>query len=542
MKREALLAVAAAIFGLAFTGFVVHYSELHGRLAFPPDYDDSHSLVEGALRWLTWNHDGFAGAWAEYLQRLPHSFLHYYFAALVFALFGIRDTAVYWCNGVFLVATLSGLISLLGSGYPLRTLALLVAFLCIPAAFNLIFDFRSECALAALLFAACCALIRAAWSPGAYYRWSAVAGTLLALGLGIKPAMFPYTLGMAAGASFLLALCARFQDAGRRAIAWRSLAVIWTLMIVPFAFHYVLNWDWVAGYILNNAFKSDLYKQSGTLHDQLVYHFLGFPGRFQLGPYAWPLLAVTVTANLAAGFLPAAPHLRRHLFGCTFLTAVAYAGVAVNAMVQNYFGMTFHFLLSASALVGIAWFAALLPPRAGSLLCVLTAVLAMGAWRVPLSQDYVERTRAESGPAGILWRRDGPARVFDAIRPYWRVEGAPIVWFAAYGWTDANTVGWEAVRQQLHWKMWNYYELQPEPGRLFPGTAEIVIVPEPGLTGTIELPCNQHLTPIRQMLDRNPDAALIAQVTDPGGKTFRIYRIYRRGGLAPADTGRAADR
>jgi hypothetical protein len=30
---------------------VVRYSSEHGKLAIPPDYDDSHSLVEGGVRY-----------------------------------------------------------------------------------------------------------------------------------------------------------------------------------------------------------------------------------------------------------------------------------------------------------------------------------------------------------------------------------------------------------------------------------------------------------------------------------------------------------
>lgn len=527
MTREWVIVGFALVVCLAFTGLVVNYSFAHGRLAFPPYYDDSHSLVEGALRWLTLKQMGIGAAWEEYLQRPPHSFLHYYFAAASFALFGIHAGVVYWTGALFLLTAMLGLIGLL-QGVPVpRTVPLLSAFLSVPVIFNLIFDFRSECALAALLFAACCAIVRAALADHCSYRRSAMAGVLLALSLGIKPAMFPYSLGMALAASFMLWVCARARPGGAAPRGWRGVSVIWAWMILPFAFHYALNWDRISGYILDVAFKSDYYKQSGALTAQLLYHFLGFPGRLQLGVYAWPLLIITLAANLMAAVASGSVRsaLRWRLHCCSFLALVAYAGVAVNAMVQNYFGMTFHLLLVASALLGIAYLAERMPRRAGDLLCVAAVVAAVIGWQVPISQDYLEETLSVGGADAVSWRREAPARVFEAIRPYWWRDGSPpVVWVATYGWTDGNTLSWEAVQRELHWKIWNYYEMPPAAGTLFPAEAEILVVPEPGVMGSIDLPCNQSLPEVRRALDADGSTRLIAEVADPRGKAFRIYR------------------
>jgi hypothetical protein len=527
MKRESLTTGLAFLLCIAFTVFVVGYSSRYGRLAFPPDYDDSHSLVEGGLRWLTLKQQGLRAAWDEYLRRPPHSFLHYYFAAGSFALFGVHAIVAYWANSLFLMVAVLGFVALIGARDNLRTLPLVAAFLGIPAAFNLIFDFRSECAMAALLFAASCCLIRAAWAPRHQRNlWSIGAGALLALCLGIKPAMFPYTLGMAMAGTFLLVVGVASRDPRNWVAGLRGAGLVWALMIVPFAFHYIRNWDFVAGYIFNIAFKEDMYKQQGNLAQQLAYHFVGFPGRFQLGSLAWPLLIVTVVSNGVAAFVTgnSSQSTRRHLFSCTFLTAIAYVGVAVNAMVQNYFGMTFHFLLGASALLGIAYLAELLPPRAGHLLCWIVAIAVIAGWKVPPSQNYLERTEAVGGQRAVGWRREGPIKAFEAIRPYWNDLHPPVAWVATYGWTDGNTIAWEAVQRDLAWKVWNYYEKQPEPGELFPSSAELLIVPAPGVMGTIDLPCNENLQAIHKALEADPNAERIAEIIDPLGKPIRIYR------------------
>ena len=44
--------ILLALIAVAFTWHVVSWSEQNGKLAMPPDYDDSHSLVEGAVRLL----------------------------------------------------------------------------------------------------------------------------------------------------------------------------------------------------------------------------------------------------------------------------------------------------------------------------------------------------------------------------------------------------------------------------------------------------------------------------------------------------------
>lgn len=529
-NKQILLIGLCMALCLSFTALVVSWSMAHGKLAIPPDYDDSHSMVEGALRWLTLRNHGLAAAWNEYLTRPPHSFLHYYFAAASFAVFGIHAGVVYWTSTLFLLAAMLGFASLLGTASLIRTVPLLVAFLCVPVAFNLIFDFRSECAMAALLFAACCTIIRAVWSPGRAYAWSAAAGGLLALSLGIKPAMFPYTLGMAMGASFLFAPSALLPGRRRWQIAWRRVLLIWALMILPVAFHYAYNWKPIFGYIFNIAFQSDYYKQGGNIGDQLLFHVLGFPGQLQLGSLAWPLLGVALGANLTALLRSGAADrtLRRNLFCCSFLACVAYAGVAVNAMNQNYFGMTFQFLLSASALLGIAYLAEQLPRIPGHGVCWLAAAAALAQWQIPITQNYVERTEAVDPKNALAWRREGPARVLDAIRPYWRADSPPTVWVAAYGWTDGNTIGWEAVQRDLPWKLWNYYDLPPVAGELVPAAAEILIVPEPGLMGTFDVPCNEALPAIRRWLDEAANTRLVALVADPNGKAIRIYRRVHR--------------
>jgi hypothetical protein len=79
----------------------------------------------------------------------------------------------------------------------------LICFLAVPVSFNIIYDFRSECALAPLLFAGSGLMVLAVLDSQGVWKYAAISGLLFALGFGIKPAMFPYTFGMM-GASSLV--------------------------------------------------------------------------------------------------------------------------------------------------------------------------------------------------------------------------------------------------------------------------------------------------------------------------------------------------
>ena len=524
MKRIVFSTVLCALLASVLTAVVVTHSLEFGKLAIAPDYDDSHSMVEGGLRYLVWKQDGAAAAWQHYLNDLPHSFLHYYFAAACFALFGVEAPVVYWASGVFIFGAALGCALLLQSAPLIRAGSLVAAFLCLPVAFNVIHDFRSECGMAALLFAACCAAMRSAWLDR-YSRWFAVAtGCLLALAMGIKPAMFIYVLGIA-GACSIVWIAAAFYR-GRRPLknAVICVALTWVLMVVPFSFHFVLNAQQIFGYILTNAFASDFWKQDGTFADQLAFHYWGFPGVFQLGGFRHPVVVIALIGLIWTFVVRRPSTLRVYLWSCLFLAACAYAGVAINSINQNHFSMTFHLLLGASAVLSIALIAEAMPKWPGNILCGAVAAMAIFFWEVPITQNYAERTREVGGDAALEWRRNGPRQVFELVREGWDKPDPPQAWAGAYGWVDGNTITWEAVRDGLPWKVWNYYSRGPEAEKLYPGWAEILVIPELGVMGTIDLPLNTTIPAMSQTASEDPDLRLIGSVADPLGNQIRVYR------------------
>ena len=519
------------VFSLILTIVVVRYSSEHGKLAIPPDYDDSHSLVEGGLRYLLWKQDGLAAAWQHYVKEPPHSFLHYYLTAGLFAIFGIHQSVPYWFSGVFLFCAASGLGLLLRGIRLLRFVVLLGVLFCIPVMFNIVFDYRSECGMAALLLLACCLAIKSAWTTHQDRTLAIISGIFFALCLGMKPAMFIYVLGMLFCSCAVWIAAAFWRRDGSLMRAMQNAVIALIVGIVPFSFHYYLNANEIFVYIHSNAFTKNVWTQTGTFADQLLFHLTGYAGQFELGAFTWPLIAIMILG--AAGSLVFKKklnrELQRYLWSAIFLTVMAYAGVAINSIDQPYFGMTFDLLLGASAAIAVATLSDLLPRYLADAVCVLIAALSLMAWRVPLSQDYLARTRAAGGDAALEWRRTGPQKVFQLVRSAWHQDGPPKIWVSAYGWVDGNTITWEALKNGLPWKMWTFFSRVQNPSKEhpIPEWPDIYIVSEPGVMGTVDLPWGKGIPSAMETAAKDKTLELVGSVSDPNGRFMLVY--LRRG-------------
>lgn len=73
----------------------------------------------------------------------------------------------------------------------------------------------------------------------------------------------------------------------------------------------------------------------------------------------------------------------------------------------------------------------------------------------------------------------------------WRDSRAPVIWCANYGWVDGNTISWEALKQELAWKVYNMgtiFGRKQTPGPELPQYADYLVVPSLGITGEIVTP------------------------------------------------------
>jgi len=522
--------VLCALLSILFSIFVVQYSLKEGKLAFPPWYDDSHSMVEGALRLMTLQQEGVSAAWDEYLARPPHSFMHYYWTSILYGVFGIDDRVVYWGNSVFLFAALF-LFSLLLGRLGLGKILYLMSFLLVPVAFNIIYDYRSECALAPLLFAASTLMVFAVLEPHQIWKCSILSGIFFALGFGIKPAMFPYTFGMMGAACLVWVLFTpEWRNSGIN--FWAKISRIFApavglvfLAVIPFAFHYWINRASIWGYIDSIAFKSEFYSQGGDFWSQATYHLSGFPAMLNLGIYKWPLLVMAGLAVIGAVFAGTRGDQRfsAAVKGLFFLTCCSYLGIAVNRMVQNYFCMTFDLLLAATAFVGLAWAASILPQKIRAIPVVVVTIVFLALWRVPVSQDYVAET-AKLGEGAVQWRKEAPERVLDVILDQSAKGTTPVVWCGFHGWLDGNTLSWEAINRGLKWRCLSYYERPPTTPGHPPSGVDFVVMGAPGLMGMSDLPLNPGLSEMIANIEGDPAWTKLQTIPDPKGNNLIIYK------------------
>jgi hypothetical protein len=553
--RNSFIWIILALIAVAFTWHVVAWSQQHGKLAMPPDYDDSHSFVEGAVRLLNFQEHGWRAAWDEYRLRNPHSFLHYYWTAVLFAVFGIHEAVPYWANALFLFGVLGAFVSMLPRGLPIAwKLVWAAAFLGVPVCFHVIFDFRSEVTMAALLFMGCACALEWAWGKMHSTAWFFATALCFALALAMKPVMFPYQLGML-GLCSMVYLASRFFVGKVEALTVRApdplgpklvkaslcLSALWTLVLLPSLPHFWIYRADIFGYILGVAFESNFYKLNEKQGAQWSFHWLGYSGVWHLGGLnvlLMLLVGIGLFCRFAAKLRKFAPEPR--WVAVAFLMFGAFAGIAVNAVHQPWFGMTFQLLLVTAALsflatlsmnphlpiwvwptfilaLSIMWLPAIIN-RWFLLACFVSSVIPLVCafvfrgslkhtvplvcsivfgllcWRttqVAPYHKYADRTFQEEGEMGLEWRRNGPSQVMEVLAADWRDSRAPVIWCANYGWVDGNTISWEALKQELAWKVYNMgtiFGRKQTPSPELPQYADYLVVPSPGITGEIMTP------------------------------------------------------
>ena len=161
-----------------------------------------------------------------------------------------------------------------------------------------------------------------------------------------------------------------------------------------------------------------------------------------------------------------------------------------------------------------------------------TGMLALIVWTVikPAPyHNYVERTIKEAGEEGLEWRRNGPSLVYEAIQNDWNGSGSPSIWCSAFGWVDAKTISWEAIKQGHPWYVetlaGSYAENSKTivPG-IIPENADYLVMPSLGITGEIKMPST--------CFDMNPAARsnnrfqLLSEIKAPQG-FIGIYKKNR---------------
>lgn len=582
MERKHSLIAFFILFlvSIIFTVYVINWSETKGKLSFPPDYDDSHSLLEGALRLETWKRGGFLEVWREFQEIRPHSYGHYYYTSLLFGLFGIKESIPYWANGFLLFGVLWSFYRILPDSIPLPARwAWVGGFLGLPICFHLVFDFRSECTMAGLLFIGANSWLRWLEQKKKDKGLLGLSIFCFAFSVAVKPVMFPYPLG-------ILGLCSILYLLEIKITTWPSLlrkavflGFIWVVVILPTVPHFLFHAKAVFGYILGVAFQSDFYLLKEEHGPRWLFHWLGYSGIWHLGGFSL-LFGLIV---LIVAVLHIFPQSRLPLPGWSWLrsailTVGSFGGIAINSVHQPYFGMTFQPLLLATALwalshifsqqkifwlppfllliLGISWWPATSNLKFAMWLigigiflliwcwwkvadwrywpgCICAGAFSLLCWKntqIASYHNYLERTRLEAGETGVQWRREGPKLTWNFLNPFVQdyatqhAGGYPLIAFPFFGWVDANTVGWEAVRMGYPIRMLNQLSLVEGDRIKIPEMVDFVVIPTRQGPEVIQTPIQVEIPQLEEELKGSGEWGVIGEV----GTGQPLIRVYRR--------------
>lgn len=519
---------AGMLITLLHTGLVLGWSLHHGRLALPVYFDDNHSMVDGAKRLEILQSEGIPCFVKDYKSHPPHAPGHSFLAAGSFLLFGLKELAPYLTNALFFALILIALHLALGkTDWRLQAVGMLL-LASPPIAGISILEFRSEVNVA--LLGALGTLLFITWSRALAQKHLIASSLCFALCLLIKPAVFPYTLG-------LMGLCLLFhcrllftRCEGRISPAsWcGGILIFLSIALIPPLPHYILDWSHITGYIGNIALsRESVWLRHDDFLSGMLFHVTGYPGHIMLGWFLLPSLLLILAALylrlLNSDEWPA----DLPLLPLLFFTLGSYLGVAVNPMNQNYFGMTFHWLLLITAAASLCGLVRLLPAKIFSPACIgigaLSLLLFFGL-KLPPSIDFY-REKARGNPVVFNWLQHSPELVMAPIRKEHANGGGTKVWITAYTMINARTLEWYSLKAR---EPYEYRDFIESDWKAVPSSfdwADFIVAPEPG-TPSLEtiIPNAAMAAAIIDRISQDPRFRQISRIPSPDGRGgFCIY-------------------
>ena len=511
------------------TALVLQYSARQGRLALPVYFDDNHSLVDGARRLEIWQQHGVTALFKDYRANLPHAPGHSAIALISFSIFGLHAWAPYLTNALFFALILYALhLALIGIDDRLQGACLLL-LATTPIAGLSILEFRSEVNVAEL--GATGILLFIAWSGSIKRLMPLLLSALcFAACFIIKPAVFPYTFGLM-GLCVLYHLRLFLKPMRERVALLDCLLPIGLFLLVAIAPplpHYLLDWRHITEYIGAIALSStSVWLRHDDFVTGLLFNLTGYPGRIMLGAFLKPAVTLIIAGVLVRYFRRSSWPLSLPFLPLIYFTLGAYVGVAVNPMNQNYFGMTFHWLLLITSLVALCGIITTLLPKyltASFVLVGIVAVVTFFGFKFPLSIDFF-REKAGSDSAVFSWLQKSPELIMELIRKEYVNNGATKVWITAYTMINARTLEWYSL---LNREPFLYRDFIESDWNAVPPSlewADIVVVPEKGTPSLETIIPNAAMTErMVAQLDHDPRFRLIESIPSPhSGPGFRIY-------------------
>lgn len=328
------------------TALSMQFSLAHGRLLFPPVYDDVGYFLDGLERLEQCRQHGGAELVRGFVNHPPHSPFSTGLALVGFGVFGFQDWAPYALNGLIVLVFL-GFVDCLLHGLGAGSRLAYLLFACtLPLVHGAVYEFRPDFAVALLTALGTFLLVTRPLAASSL-RFRAVVGALFGLALVVKPSLCPLTLTMLSAALLLAGACDRLLRPESTSLRsqLRACGVVLLVAVLVALPYYLVAGGHVARYIYDNIFgqHAEQWKYPGGLRVQLLYYLTG-PGEQLMLNHHGPILLALVLAAVGSLVLArqAGPLVRLGALASALVPA--YLVPTATACKHGFYGLTFYFL------------------------------------------------------------------------------------------------------------------------------------------------------------------------------------------------------
>ncbi len=518
------LVICAA--GVVFTMLCVRESQINGRLATTPNYDDIVYFHNGAILLKSVEAKGFSGIQLFMNERGLHSPFSIFLAATAYGVLGFSDSAPYFANLLVILVYLAFISWFLRSLGFLDWMAALVLFLTPPFVTMGVVEFRPDIAWAVVTGFGVVWIVT---SKNVFCRpgGAAAAGLFLALSLVIKPSTFVMTTILYTGA-VVSRMCSgvwerRYRTEMRRALLGGTVFLATALILAgPYWFRFGGDtWQ----YFILNSFGANkaVWGVGGSFTDSLFFYVTGYGARSNVAISGMILSAL---AFVCLVFLAVKrPDLRWKLFVLLGLFGGALFINTLAEMKTPFVGGGIYgvWLFSCAYCIGTAY-SCIRPVSAGgngrwiTILLILTAATAAFTYRWP---EY-----SYHGGDRVLIENDRKSNAFMTGLLERHLQNPPksIVFTQAGPIIMESVAIWLAARDIPCDLSWAAFVRNEQGFQATYPASEWVVMQEPGVMGySPNMPSEPLLPKFEEIIRADANYHVIDEFQSLNGKKIRVY-------------------
>jgi len=491
----------------AFTGSVIHYSQRHGRLQYPPTYDDVAYMSDAAERVAYLEEHKNVGDLVKHtLASPPHSPLAAALGVPAFLIFGMKDWAPYAANGLLVLALLAMVDFLFRDRPTVVRLAMAALALSLPLTGLLVFEFRPDPATAMMSgFAVALAFER--FIVESSWRRPAAVGAAFGLAILFKPSFFVLVSAVVAAtmAGVLMARPSRLREAARSCLWLVAAAAV--VGSPPLA----LRPGYYLSYLKAGLFTPPIALHPAPWHERASYYLTGISYYLMRVEHLWLLAGSVALCGAVLAY-------RRSWDGLKLVAlpliplAAAFLPPTLTSMREPVFGLMFAGVLSFVAFRALAE----IKGRTGTVLAV--AVSLLGVWwaRPPVAWP--------STPAHVQARWRLVDEIYGALRG--RIDRPDVrLWVTAAGQLSPELMIYYCLRDRLPVPVIRYAGAgTPQETKDYVEWAELVVAPSPEAADVWPYTARARVRGETLSALRAADSmALFRTVRDSAGAAYYLY-------------------